>query len=617
MSEENKKEELSNQVKTASESLSTSAVTDAAETAKNTVNNAAQNVSGQIAGAVTGGMESLTQKYDAFKGELTEAKDTVEGLLSGDTTSLKNMASDMVNKALGNLLGKLGPKVEISFSEPDSSGVVTPLASTVGVDQTAADTIQGVLSIITGLGVGGGNLQNIISDASPSGLLDAGKNLAAGKIGAFNGADAIKGLANNAVKSVTDKITTEVTAGFNNGLKNLNKTVNQFKVDPTTGAVTNAVTQIVSSTDDSAEFNTMMNNMNSSIDSDLPDFISSADEITQDLEGAKTDLENLSGGKDGAEVLNAVQTKSAKTSAYSKSVQQYESLVKTRVSGNSETGVIQGLSTNTLTDLRQKVKAFAPSITEENIDKVISLSQGDAADESKAAEILKKASNKTYGEIINFLKTIDSTITASTRPQVNKVIFSDPYIIGSYQKAWDGGKNNPDFPYISSVEELQAEIQFISREIESVIVHWSETHTDKNLGSEEINDYHLELGMNGIGYHYVIRRDGSLQRGRPVNIAGEHTPGYDEISLGVVFVGGINAPSGTPNSQNFLSSQSLTRSQINTFDHFCRAMYNVKPGILFYGHSDLDVTGDNIDPGFDVPDYVLTRFGKKNEQGDP
>ena len=115
----------------------------------------------------------------------------------------------------------------------------------------------------------------------------------------------------------------------------------------------------------------------------------------------------------------------------------------------------------------------------------------------------------------------------------------------------------------------------------------------------------------------MVRRDGSIQRGRPINIEGQHAPTNDhnERSIGIAFVGGINAPSGTPNLENFVSVQSLTRSQFNTFDHFCRGFYSRFPGGQIVGHNDIDPLED--DPGFDVREYVLANFGKASKFTNP
>lgn len=613
---ETKLDQLKNQVKNAAKSISTESVESAAEEAKQAFTNAGESIAGQIAGQVQGGIESLTQQVDAFKGDLKDAKKTVEGLLSGDTTSLENMATDMVNKALTGLTSKFGADVEISFGEPDENGIVRVISSTLGTGASDSDQIATILSQITGLGVQPGELQKIITDASPEGLIKAGKDLVEGKIGAFNGAETLKGLAKDGLKAITDDLVAKVLPGIIAG-GDVNKTVKKIIGIDSDGLGELIYTyDTVTSTGptDLGEFNAMITNLSVNVEVDLDALISPANEVKQNLNAAKADIENLSGGKDPDKVINSVRSDASRRSKFSTEVNEYDSLVTTRVAKDSQMGVIQGINAETLTTVKKQIRDFVSpkSISAAQVNQIIRLSQGDKADESEAIKILYDLTKKDYNVIKTFLKSIDTTIFNSTRPDISQQVFSDPYEIGSYQKQWQKGQGDPTFPYVSSVEELQAEIQFISREIDKVIVHWTETHTNKNIGSEEINAYHLEADLDGIGYHYVIRRDGSLQRGRPVNIQGEHASplSFDEKSLGIVFVGGINVPTGTPNSENFFSAQSLTRAQLNTFDHFCRAMYRVYPGISILGHNDIDDTGENIDPGFDVPDYVKTRFGK-------
>lgn len=606
-------ESLKETVREKAESIDTSQIQNTANDAVTSFKNAGENVSGQVAGLVQGGIQSLTQKADAFKQDVTDAKDTVEGLLSGDTTSLENMGTDMVNNAIQGLLSKFGAKVEVSFSEPDSDGIVTPISSSLSTDTTGADKIQGILSLITGLGVDVGNLQSITAVASPEGLLNAGKEFAEGKIGAFDGASAISGLVDGAITGVADQLNQQV-GGALAAVSNVNKTVSRITSIDSDGfgeLVYTKVADVVSGgPTDSAEFNSAITNATNAIP-DIETLVTKADEIKQNLVGAKTDLSNLSGGKDGGEVLASVQNQAAKRSEYTKKADEYKGIVRTRVAGNSGRGIIQSISTETLTTIQKQVKAFAPSISDADTERVIALSQGDRVDESTAVKILYQLTQKDVNVIKTFLNSIDTTIASATKAELSEVVFEDPYVIGSYLKGWKQGADDPDFPYVSSVEELQAEVAKIDRELTEVIVHWTETATNKNIGSEEINGWHLAAGLEGIGYHYVIRRDGSLQRGRPVNIAGQHTPARDDKSLGIVFVGGVNVPTGTPNFENFLSAQSLTRSQLNTFDQMVRTIYRVYSGINFFGHVDVDPTGESIDPGFDVPDYVRTRFGKE------
>ena len=48
----------------------------------------------------------------------------------------------------------------------------------------------------------------------------------------------------------------------------------------------------------------------------------------------------------------------------------------------------------------------------------------------------------------------------------------------------------------------------------------------------------LQRGFNDIGYHYVIRRDGAIEQGRPIEKPGAHAAGYNTNSIGICYAGG-------------------------------------------------------------------------------
>ena len=52
------------------------------------------------------------------------------------------------------------------------------------------------------------------------------------------------------------------------------------------------------------------------------------------------------------------------------------------------------------------------------------------------------------------------------------------------------------------------------RNIDSIIVHCSATKAGQDFTAADIDCWHRERGFNGIGYHYVIRLDGKLEKGR-------------------------------------------------------------------------------------------------------
>ena len=54
---------------------------------------------------------------------------------------------------------------------------------------------------------------------------------------------------------------------------------------------------------------------------------------------------------------------------------------------------------------------------------------------------------------------------------------------------------------------------------------------------ESIHRQHLNIGYSGIGYHYYIRKDGSIFTGRPVDTVGAHCKGNNANSVGICFEG--------------------------------------------------------------------------------
>jgi N-acetylmuramoyl-L-alanine amidase len=74
-----------------------------------------------------------------------------------------------------------------------------------------------------------------------------------------------------------------------------------------------------------------------------------------------------------------------------------------------------------------------------------------------------------------------------------------------------------------------------------------------DIGREEIDRWHKDRGWRGIGYHYVIRRNGMVEIGRPLDEKGAHVTGHNHHTLGICLVGGIDSD-GEP-EENFTAEQ--------------------------------------------------------------
>lgn len=79
------------------------------------------------------------------------------------------------------------------------------------------------------------------------------------------------------------------------------------------------------------------------------------------------------------------------------------------------------------------------------------------------------------------------------------------------------------------------------RTINEIIVHCTATKEGKSVKVEDINRWHKERGWNMIGYHYVVYLDGTIHQGRSEDQIGAHCLKHNTNSIGVVYVGGLDA----------------------------------------------------------------------------
>lgn len=70
-----------------------------------------------------------------------------------------------------------------------------------------------------------------------------------------------------------------------------------------------------------------------------------------------------------------------------------------------------------------------------------------------------------------------------------------------------------------------------------IIIHCSKTWPRQGDGLAAVERKCRLRGALSCGYHYVISRKGIVESGRPLSEWGNHTLGYNQMSLGVCLVG--------------------------------------------------------------------------------
>lgn len=131
------------------------------------------------------------------------------------------------------------------------------------------------------------------------------------------------------------------------------------------------------------------------------------------------------------------------------------------------------------------------------------------------------------------------------------------------------------------------------RKVNKIIIHCSATQPSMDIGKKEINTWHCQNGYNGIGYHEVIRRDGTREQGREYNVVGAHTYGQNKFSLGICLVGGVDANNKTENN--------FTDAQFETLKEILRVQKKLYPDATIHGHREF---ANKDCPCFDVQVWV-------------
>lgn len=119
-----------------------------------------------------------------------------------------------------------------------------------------------------------------------------------------------------------------------------------------------------------------------------------------------------------------------------------------------------------------------------------------------------------------------------------------------------------------------------------------------DLDIETVRGWHVnERGWSDVGYHFFIKRDGTVERGRDIERVGAHVKGYNTSSIGICYAGGVDG-SGKPEDNR-------TRAQIKSLVTICNYLKALKSceDAEILGHCDFPNVAKAC-PSFDVKDFV-------------
>jgi len=149
-----------------------------------------------------------------------------------------------------------------------------------------------------------------------------------------------------------------------------------------------------------------------------------------------------------------------------------------------------------------------------------------------------------------------------------------------------------------------------TRTIDTIVVHCSATRPSQDIGAVDIDRWHRARGWFGNGYHYVIRRDGTVEsqaaghRCRSLERAGAHVgdcgPGWNARSIGICLAGGVSEADVRKAEDNF------TENQRGTLIDLLTDLLRRYPRAEVLGHRDL--IARTKAPPKDCPSFDVRAF---------
>lgn len=130
-----------------------------------------------------------------------------------------------------------------------------------------------------------------------------------------------------------------------------------------------------------------------------------------------------------------------------------------------------------------------------------------------------------------------------------------------------------------------------------LVVHCTATPPTMDIGVAEVRSWHRKVGWIDVGYHFIIRRDGTVEAGRPVDVVGAHVSGYNSNSIGISLVGGVD--------KNGKAENNFTLAQFDALEAKLKELLLVYPKAVVQGHRDFPKVFKDC-PSFDAKKWWAT-----------
>ncbi|MBR5913905.1 MAG: N-acetylmuramoyl-L-alanine amidase [Selenomonadaceae bacterium] len=151
----------------------------------------------------------------------------------------------------------------------------------------------------------------------------------------------------------------------------------------------------------------------------------------------------------------------------------------------------------------------------------------------------------------------------------------------------------PKFQTLSELNISAPRLRFVQsmdqrKFTSTIVIHNAGLTRDVESSLQEIHRMHLGNGWAGVGYHFIVHKNGVIEHARPIDRIGAHSYKHNRYTVGICMTGNYNI--GVPTREQTLATEKLVAALCQNYD--------IVPSITtIVGHRDLC---DTDCPGFNV-----------------
>ena len=136
--------------------------------------------------------------------------------------------------------------------------------------------------------------------------------------------------------------------------------------------------------------------------------------------------------------------------------------------------------------------------------------------------------------------------------------------------------------------------------VKFLVLHCSATRRNQDYSVEDLRRDHKARGFRDIGYHFYVRRDGSMTQHRRLLEVGAHARPYNRCSIGVCYEGGLD--------ENGKPCNTMTKEQSTRLADLFRNLRIAFPKAKIVGHRDLPGATPKECPCLDTAEWAKARL---------